>query len=139
MRLLGVSALALAAMAAACGSDDGSAASSAPTGRLTIRVWPQGESKGGARSWTLECGPAGGSHPHPARACARLAAVPNAFKPVPRDQMCTQIYGGPEEALVTGTYRGARVNARFNRVNGCEIARWDRVAVLFPIAAGAGA
>jgi hypothetical protein len=139
MRLLGVSALALAAIAAACGSDDGSAAATGPSGRLTITVWSQGQSAGGARRWTLECGPAGGTHPNAAKACARLAATPNAFRPVPRDVMCTEIYGGPEEARVTGIYRGARVDARFNRVNGCEIARWDRVAALFPIAAGASA
>ena len=137
MRLLGVSALALAAIAAACGSDDGSAAPAAPSGKLTITVWPQGQREGGARPGTLECGPAGGTHPRAERACARLAATPNPFRPVPRDAMCTQIYGGPEEALVTGTYRGARVNARFNRVNGCEIARWNRIAVLFPVSAGA--
>lgn len=137
MRLLGVSALALAAVAAACGSDDGSAAAAGPTGQLTIMVWPQGRDAGDVHRWTLECGPAGGTHPHPAKACARLAAVPHAFRPVPRDAMCTQIYGGPEEALVTGTYRGAAVRARFNRVNGCEIARWNRIAVLFPVSAGA--
>jgi hypothetical protein len=137
MRLLGVSALALAAIAAACGSDDGSAAATGPSGRLTITMWPQGQSAGGARRWTLECGPAGGTHPQAAKACARLAATPSWFRPVPRDVMCTQVYGGPAEALVTGTYRGARINARFNRVNGCEIARWDRIAVLFPVRADA--
>ena len=139
MRLLGLSALALAAIAAACGSDDGSAAATGPSGRLTITVWPQGQSAGGARRWTLDCGPAGGTHPQAAKACARLAATPNPFRPVPRDAMCTQVYGGPEEARVTGTYRGARVDARFNRVNGCEIDRWDRIAVLFPVAAGSSA
>jgi hypothetical protein len=123
MRLLGVSALALAALAAACGSDAGSAAA-APSGRLTITVWPQGQE-------------AGGTHPHPARACSRLAALADPFRPVPRDAVCTEIYGGPQEALVTGTYRGHRVNARFSRTNGCEIARWNRVAVLFPVAVGA--
>ncbi|HEV8249045.1 MAG TPA: SSI family serine proteinase inhibitor [Gaiellaceae bacterium] len=136
MRLLGVSALALAALAAACGSDAGSAAA-APSGRLTITVWPQGQEAGGARRWTLQCGPAGGTHPHPARACSRLAALADPFRPVPRDAVCTEIYGGPQEALVTGTYRGHRVNARFSRTNGCEIARWNRVAVLFPVAVGA--
>ena len=75
----------------------------------------------------------------PARACARLAGTRNPFRPVPRDAVCTEIYGGPQEALVTGTYRGARVTARFNRVNGCEIARWDRIAVLFPGAVGVDA
>src|SRR4051812_38515078 len=108
MRLFGVSALALAAMAAACGSDAGSAAPDAG-GRLTITVWPNGESAGGARRWTLECAPAGGTHPHPAAACARLSGHSWAFRPVPRDTMCTQVYGGPQEALVTGSYRGARI------------------------------
>jgi hypothetical protein len=46
--------------------------------------------------------------------------------------MCTQIYGGPQEALVTGTFGGRRVWARFSRRNGCEIARWNRIAFLFP-------
>jgi hypothetical protein len=136
MRLLGVSAMMLAVVTAACGSDDGSAAAT-PSGRLTITVWPQGMAAGGARRWTLECGPAGGTHPRAAQACARLGSISAPFRPVPSDVVCTEIYGGPQEALVTGTFRGRRVNARFNRVNGCEIARWDRVAVLFPIAAGA--
>ena len=134
MRLLGVSALLVAALTAACGSDDESAGSP-PSERLTIAVWPQGMAAGNAQHWTLECDPAGGTHPTPERACARLASLPAPFKPVPKDMMCTQIYGGPEEARVTGTFRGRSVDARFNRVNGCEIARWDRVAVLFPIAA----
>ena len=135
MRLLGASALIVAALTA-CGTDDGSAAG-ATTGRLTITVWPQGVAAGSPRKWTLECGPAGGTHPAAKQACARLPSLLPAFKPVPKDVMCTQIYGGPAEARVTGTFRGNRLDARFNLVNGCEIARWNRVAVLFPIAAGA--
>jgi len=136
MRLVGVSAMMLALLAAACGSDDGSAAAT-PTGRLTITVWPEGMAAGDGRRWTLQCGPAGGTHPRAAKACARLALLSAPFRPVPADVVCTEIYGGPQEALVTGTFRGRRVHARFNRVNGCEIARWDRVAVLFPISVGA--
>jgi hypothetical protein len=41
------------------------------------------------------------------------------------------IYGGPQTARVRGTYRGRKVEAVFNRKNGCEIARWKRVAFLF--------
>ena len=136
MRLVGVSAMMLALLAAACGSDDGSAAAT-PTGRLTITVWPEGMAAGDGRRWTLQCGPAGGTHPRAAKACARLTSLSAPFRPVPADVVCTEIYGGPQEALVTGTFRGRRVHARFNRVNGCEIARWDRVAVLFPISVGA--
>ena len=45
--------------------------------------------------------------------------------------MCTEIYGGPQTATVTGTFRGEPVSAEFSRTNGCEIARWDgHVALL---------
>jgi hypothetical protein len=45
---------------------------------------------------------------------------------------CTQIYGGEQEALVTGRFRGKPVRAPFTRKDGCEIARWSRVRFLFP-------
>lgn len=45
--------------------------------------------------------------------------------------MCTQIYGGSEEAEVTGTRDGEQVQATFSRQNGCEIDRWDRLAAVF--------
>jgi hypothetical protein len=45
--------------------------------------------------------------------------------------MCTQIYGGPEEALVTGSFRGRKVWARFSRVDGCAVDRWNRLSFLF--------
>ncbi|MGH2804072.1 MAG: SSI family serine proteinase inhibitor, partial [Thermoleophilaceae bacterium] len=48
------------------------------------------------------------------------------LRPVPRLRVCTSIYGGPAVARVTGTIAGERVDARFNRRDGCEIARWDR-------------
>jgi hypothetical protein len=35
-------------------------------------------------------------------------------------------------ALVTGIYFGRPVWARLSRVDGCAIARWQRVAFLFP-------
>ncbi len=50
----------------------------------------------------------------------------------PADQMCTEIYGGPETAEVTGTLDGASVDAEFHRTNGCGIADWDLFATLLP-------
>jgi len=131
--LLGVTAVLLAA-AVGCGSSDGTAAAE-PWARLTITVWPDGGDAGGEQRWTLRCGPLGGTLPQRARACERLSTLTNPFRPVPKDALCTQIYGGPEVALVTGTFRGRQVNARFNRTDGCQIARWNRVAVLFPVSA----
>jgi hypothetical protein len=66
-----------------------------------------------------------------ARECARLEKLEQSdFAPVPDDVGCTQIYGGPETATVSGTLRGRRVKAEFSRQNGCEIGRWDRLAWL---------
>jgi hypothetical protein len=45
--------------------------------------------------------------------------------------MCTMIYGGPQVARVTGTFRGHKVWATFKRVDGCAVARWNKVAFLF--------
>jgi hypothetical protein len=55
---------------------------------------------------------------------------------VPENIACIEIYGGPQVARVTGTFRGRRVWATFRRTDGCEIARWNRVRFLFPIAIG---
>lgn len=47
------------------------------------------------------------------------------------DMMCTQQYGGPQVAVVTGTFHGRPVNSRFSLTDGCEIARWRSLAPLF--------
>ena len=102
---------------------------------LHITVWPRGPDHA-KRTWTLRCAPAAGTLPHRADACRRLASLRRPFRPVPRNVLCTQIYGGPQTALVTGRLEGRRVRARFNRRNGCEIARWNRVRFLFPVRTG---
>ena len=86
---------------------------------------------GATRHWTLHCNQAGGTLPRAADACARLARLRAPFVPVPPASMCTQIYGGPQIARVRGTFRGQAVRATFNRIGGCEIARWNRVSFLF--------
>lgn len=60
--------------------------------------------------------------------CAALEVVaPAVFEPVPVDEMCTAIYGGPSTATVTGTYQDEPVSALFSQENGCEIARWNQI------------
>jgi hypothetical protein len=99
---------------------------------LVIRVFPDGPpKKATARTWTLSCKPARGSLPRPADACRRLLAVKHPFALTPAGTACTQIYGGPAVAYVAGTFRGHPVERWFNRKNGCEIARWNRVRFLF--------
>ena len=33
----------------------------------------------------------------------------NPFAPLPKDLQCTEIYGGPEQAVITGTHKGQRI------------------------------
>jgi hypothetical protein len=99
---------------------------------LHITVWPSGAENPGKRVYTLRCAPASGTLPHRAAACTKLMRLERPFAPTPKGVACTQIYGGPQEALVTGRFRGKLIRARFGRKDGCEIARWNRVRFLFP-------
>ena len=83
--------------------------------------------------WNLTCDPPGGDHPTPAEACRALAEHgATALPPVAKDRACTQVYGGPETATVSGTWRGATVLSSFKRTNGCEIGRWNALVGLLP-------
>ncbi|WP_432492387.1 SSI family serine proteinase inhibitor [Kineococcus gypseus] len=98
-------------------------------GSLRVEV----DDGGAVRTWTLTCAPdgtPGGDHPDAAGACAAIAAAPDPFAPVPPDRACTQVYGGPQRATVTGTWAGREVSATFSRTDGCEIERWERLAPL---------
>lgn len=49
------------------------------------------------------------------------------------DRICTEQYGGPQVATVTGTLDDEPVDAAIDRVNGCGIDDWDRLlAALLP-------
>jgi len=85
---------------------------------------------------TLTCDPVGGTLRNPATACTRLAALAQPFAETPADTACNEIYGGPENATVTGTFAGSPVSTTFARRNGCEIERWHRHQFLFPPALG---
>jgi hypothetical protein len=81
----------------------------------------------------LTCDPAGGDHADPQGACDVLEREGDkALPPVPKDQMCTAIFGGAQTARITGTWRGKAVEAELSRKNGCEIARWDALRGLLP-------
>ena len=105
------------------------------TADLTIVVDATGE--GATQTFTLTCSPDGGNHPDPAAACAALAqAGVEAFAPTPRGVACTEQWGGPQVATVQGTVDGEQISARFDRTDGCQISRWDRLAPVFGPDAG---
>ena len=110
-------------------SDTGTPAAAAGTS-LTIVVTAAEDVA--PSTYELTCDPAGGDHPQPAQACDAIAtAGVVVFEPVPGDQMCTQVFGGPQTATVTGTYEGTPVDASFSRQNGCEIDRWEQLGATF--------
>ena len=67
----------------------------------------------------------------PAELCAQARGIADLLTSEPdKRRACTQIYGGPETATVTGTIDGDRVDRRFSRTNGCELADYKRAAGL---------
>ena len=44
--------------------------------------------------------------------------------------MCTQQYGGPEVAKVSGTIGDRRITASIGRTDGCGIAEWNMLVAL---------
>jgi hypothetical protein len=63
---------------------------------------------------------------HARRSAAFLAARPSTKR------ICTQIYGGPERARITGTIGERRIDRRFKRTDGCAIGDWARAVPLLP-------
>ncbi|MFI0357314.1 SSI family serine proteinase inhibitor [Actinomadura sp. 9N407] len=102
-----------------------------PSGQDSLTIEVKASAQAPAKTWKLSCDPANGDHPKAQQACAALGKVKEPFKPVPPDQMCTKIYGGPEVATVKGTWQNERINTRFTRADGCELNRWSKVAPLF--------
>jgi hypothetical protein len=109
--------------AGGCGGDDTSNSGDAAGADLVVTVWPSGPD-GAARRHHVVCERLGEG----TRACRTLSRA--RLRPVPANVACTEIYGGPATARVRGTLEGEHVDARFERTNGCEIARWERNAAL---------
>jgi len=79
------------------------------------------------------------SHPNADAACAALKANPGIVAPVApgTSRACTQQYGGPQKAAVTGMVDGVAVDSTFARTNGCEISAWDAAKNVLGAAGGA--
>jgi hypothetical protein len=125
MRAVLTIVVACAALAACATASAGSTSGTS----LRIAFWQDGTGAMPDAVWTLRCRPARGSLKRPAYACRRLAAAESRlFAPISPNVACTEIYGGPQRALVTGVLDGKRIWATFSRTNGCEIARWAKVS-----------
>jgi Subtilisin inhibitor-like len=103
--------------------------------RLTVAVSDSGN-RGSDGTYTLDCHPAGGTHKKARSACDRLDELArwgeDPFAPVAPRSNCTMMHGGPATARITGSWAGRRVDARFDRKDGCEITRWNRLRPVLP-------
>ncbi|MFC8129471.1 SSI family serine proteinase inhibitor [Streptomyces sp. NPDC057302] len=140
-RLVLTAAASLAALSAApavAHADMGSLNLSTPItestpDRLTVKVTDSGNGHDG--TFKLECHPSGGTHPQAEEACSKLDQGTwghDTFAPAPADSVCTMQYGGPATAHITGTWHGRPVDATYDRSNGCEISRWDKLVPVLP-------
>ncbi|MFF8599161.1 SSI family serine proteinase inhibitor [Streptomyces sp. NPDC015232] len=109
---------------------------------LTVAIEKSGHPEADG-TFRLECdgadpaqGTPGSTHPAAANACKRLDQLARSgtdpFAPVPADGFCTQQYGGPATARISGSWQGRRVDAGFSRANGCEIDRWENLRPVLP-------
>ena len=130
--------IAVAIALVGCGSSSGAPSQPAAATSLTITYWPQGVGEGKATKWTLRCNPAGGTLPRAAAACRQLTAKRDAVAPTPKDVASTEQYGGPNAAVISGTFRGKKLWTKLQARNGCEIARFQRHAFLVPGYSGRG-
>ena len=109
-----------------------SAAAAGTSDRTSLRVAYKRTANADPVVRVVTCSRVPGGGSDPTRACARLDELVRPFAPVPDGSACTEIYGGPQTARVTGTFKGRRIWVVFRRTNGCEIDRWNRHAFLFP-------
>ena len=143
-------------LAAACGSDEPDVAAPAPSAAPTadggdlaagggisradndlVVTYDAGDGSGPV-AWTLTCvGLVDGDHPEAEAACAHLDGVEDPFAPLPADRMCTEQYGGPQTAQITGLWRGEPVDLQVSRTDGCRISQWESLGPLLPQDVGA--
>ena len=115
------------------GAEDSLATDAGPASTLSVEV-DRGDGTP-AETWTLDCSaPGEGSHPEADAACAALQEQDDPFAPLPADMACTEQYGGPQQARVTGTWSGSPVDLTVLRRNGCEISQWESLVPLVPAA-----
>lgn len=87
------------------------------SGSLSVQYWPdRSVNPHPDKNYTINCDQA-------FEFCETLYAS-DVFKER-EGEICTEIYGGPDEAIFKGTIAGRPFEQKFSRTNGCEISRWE--------------
>jgi Subtilisin inhibitor-like len=125
----------VAVLAAAIGCGTGQSAPNAPAQTpetdLQVTLWEDGrEQKAAPTRWTLKCDPNAGTLPKRVSACDRLERMSSPFAPLRKDVVCTDQYGGPQQAVIAGRHEGKRIWIALSARNGCEIGRWNKLRFL---------
>jgi len=120
---------------AGCGSeDDGGSPSTGATPDRSLQITLDRGDGTEPEAYALDCDGDGGDHPDPAAACAQLEAMDDPFAALPDDVVCTEQFGGPETASITGRWDGEPVDLALSRTDGCRIAQWDALGPVLPVA-----
>lgn len=127
---------------AGCGDDEGEPAATAPAAPRVALELRFDDGRGDMSEASLQCG--GGSPEatgyledvEAGELCERAVGLRELLTEEPPQRACTQIFGGPQTARVTGELNGETVDRRFSRENGCRIAEWDRLAAAGLLPAG---
>jgi hypothetical protein len=90
---------------------------------LTFKVYEEGANTKRPRTLTVTC------QAEDAKGlCAQIAAAKDAFAEPGKGKACTQQFGGPQRATVTGVLLGKKIDTAFSLANGCQITRWNKLA-----------
>ena len=85
---------------------------------------------------TLECGTApkatGFLADAAVPACAAIdaGALTKVAKAQKSGRLCSQLYGGPQTATITGTVDGKQVKVRVDRTDGCGVDDWNQLEAI---------
>jgi len=108
-----------------------------PIADITVTIHPDGIESTPTATYRISClgdtatitGNATGSAQSMCLALGRPDVRELLLNGAPVDRMCTEIYGGPDVATITGTLDGQAVEFTADRANGCSINDWDSTLI----------
>jgi len=108
-----------------------------PIADITVTIHPEGIDSAPSATYRLNClgdtatltGNANATAPTLCEALDRPEVHQLLVVGPPTDRMCTQIYGGPNTATITGTLDSNPVDFTATRDNGCSIEEWDSILI----------